>query len=66
MSVYVVSAPSDKASPSIAMPRSASSAQRSTTLAGGGASSPVSVTMRSVPPAIGRTGDSDEPPASTA
>ena len=54
MSVYVVSAPSVRPSPSAAMPRSSSSRHRSTVRAGGSPSSPVSATSRSVPPATGR------------
>ena len=56
MSVYVVSAPSSTNSPRIAIPRSSSTCHRSMTRSGGGPSSPVSWTSRSVPPAIGRCG----------
>src|ERR671911_673484 len=45
----------------MATPRRSSMAHRSTTLAGGGPSSPVRATSRSVPPAIGRTGVSAVP-----
>ena len=55
MSVYVVRAPRTSASPSMAMPRSSSMPHRSTMPAGGSPSSPVRATIRSVPPAIGRT-----------
>src|ERR687892_2221973 len=50
----------------MAMPRRSSTPHRSTTLAGGGPSSPVRATIRSVPPAIGRTGVSAVPADSAA
>src|SRR5688572_30812056 len=50
----------------MAMPRRSSIAHRSTTLAGGGPSSPVRATIRSVPPAMGRTGVSAVPEDSAA
>ena len=55
ISVYVESAPMVSAPSLTEMPRNSSRCQMSRTRSGGGASSPVIWTIRSVPPAMGRS-----------